>query len=441
MRLEMHLRKWLNNKGDIMVITDIINAVKTGQLDDKLTALYGAEALASQKVRYEEVLLKAKDLLGDKEAHIFSAPGRTEVGGNHTDHQLGRVVAASIDLDVIAVVVPTDDFIVTYHAKGFSVSPVDLHNLEINEAEKNTTESLIRGIAAGFTKKGYKVGGFKAYSESNVLSGGGMSSSAAFEVLIGTIFSHLYNDAMISSEEIAKIGQFSENVYFMKASGLLDQMACSVGSFAAMDFANKENPQVTSIPFNPADYGYDLILTDVKASHADLSDEYSAVPHEMKAVAKLFGKEVLSQISLNELLENTAKIRKEVGDRAFLRAYHFLNETSRAKLQAEALKKNDIKTFLHLVNESGHSSYMYLQNVLIPGDSHNQALAIALALSESVLGDDGACRVHGGGFAGTIQAYVPHAKTSEYIALMESTFGKDCCYKLRIRDCGGICVI
>ena len=437
----MHLRKWLNNKGDTMVITEIINAVKAGQLDEKLTALYGTEALASQKVRYEDVLLKAKDLLGDKDAHIFSAPGRTEVGGNHTDHQLGRVVAASIDLDVIAVVVPTDDSVVTYHAKGFNVSPVDLHNLEIKEAEKNTTEALIRGIAAGFTKKEYKVGGFKAYSESNVLSGGGMSSSAAFEVLIGTIFSHLYNEATISSEEIAKIGQFSENVYFMKASGLLDQMACSVGSFAAIDFANKENPQVTSIPFNPADYGYDLILTDVKASHADLSDEYSAVPYEMKAVAKLFGKEVLSQITLNELLANAAKIRKEVSDRAFLRAYHFLNETGRAKLQAEALKENDIKTFLHLVNESGHSSYMYLQNVLIPGDSQNQALAIALALSESVLGDNGACRVHGGGFAGTIQAYVPHAKTPEYIALMESTFGKDCCYKLRIRDCGGICVI
>ena len=416
----MHLRKWLNNKGDTMVITEIINAVKAGQLDEKLTALYGTEALASQKVRYEDVLLKAKDLLGDKDAHIFSAPGRTEVGGNHTDHQLGRVVAASIDLDVIAVVVPTDDSVVTYHAKGFNVSPVDLHNLEIKEAEKNTTEALIRGIAAGFTKKKYKVGGFKAYSESNVLSGGGMSSSAAFEVLIG------------------KIGQFSENIYFMKASGLLDQMACSVGSFAAIDFANKENPQVTSIPFNPADYGYDLILTDVKASHADLSDEYSAVPYEMKAVAKLFGKEVLSQITLNELLANAAKIRKEVSDRAFLRAYHFLNETGRAKLQAEALKENDIKTFLHLVNESGHSSYMYLQNVLIPGDSQNQALAIALALSESVLGDDGACRVHGGGFAGTIQAYVPHAKTPEYIALMESTFGKDCCYKLRIRYCGCI---
>lgn len=424
-----------------MTISEIIKYINAGKLDDRLSFLYGENAITSQKERYLQVLDRAKKILGDVEAILFSAPGRTEVGGNHTDHQLGAVVAASIDLDVIAVVTKQESNIVEYYADGFDVQPVDLSDLTIHENEKNTTEALIRGIAAGFQKQEYNYGGFKAYAQSNVLSGGGMSSSAAFEVLIGTIFNALYNKYMITSVDIAKIGQFAENQYFMKASGLLDQMACSIGSFAAMDFKNPKNPEVESIPFNPMDYGYQLILTDVKASHSDLSDEYSAIPYEMKSVAKLFGKEVVSELTLDQLAMNVHQIRTELGDRPFLRAYHFLNETHRAKLQAQALKDKDIATFLKLVKESGQSSYMYLQNVLNPTDHQNQALGVALALSQMVLKDDGAYRVHGGGFAGTIQAYVPVKKVQEYIQTMESSFGKDCCFILRIRPCGGVKVI
>lgn len=415
--------------------------ILTGGLDEKLTFLYGMDRLDSQRQRYLSVLKKCEELYGDAEVYLFSAPGRTEVGGNHTDHQLGCVFAASLSLDAVAAVVKNENGIISYHADGFHVSDVDTDDIGIHMEEKNMTESLIRGTVAGFRKNGYETGGFSCYADSEVLPGSGMSSSACFEVLLGTILNCLYNEGRIPSSEIAKIGQYAENVYFMKGCGLLDQMACSIGSFAFMDFANPENPYVEKIAFDPADYGYDLILTDVRASHADLSDEYSKVPAEMKSVAKVLGKEVLGQCTRQEIISGCKKIREACGDRAFLRSYHFIEETERAKAEAEALKEENMKSFLKLVRESGQSSWMYLQNVCIPGDPDHQALAVALALSESLLKEDGAWRVHGGGFAGTIQAFVPEEKTDEYISLMESVFGKDCCYRLSIRNCGGIQII
>ncbi len=424
-----------------MKISALKELVQSGGLDEKLIELYGEEALASQKERYLKVLTKGQELFGDEDACLFSAPGRTEVGGNHTDHQLGRVLAASLNLDVIAVVSLRSDKVVRYASEGFTVEPVDLSDLSIREKEINTTEALIRGTAAGLEKLGYRSGGFDCYAESDVIPGGGMSSSAAFEVLLGTIMSELFNDGKVSAETIAKNGQYAENVYFGKPCGLLDQMACSVGSFAAIDFADKENPVVEKIDFNPADYGYKLILTDVRASHAELSGEYGAVPAEMKCVAKVLGYEVLSETNEAELTANVGKIREACGDRAFLRAYHFVKETERAKLQAEALKNKDIDTFLNLIKESGHSSYMYLQNINVPGAIKDQPVALALALSDSVLAGKGAYRVHGGGFAGTIQAFVPEADTEKYIGTMENAFGKGCCYVLRVRNCGGIRII
>ncbi len=421
-----------------MKISELITFIHEGKLNEQLISLYGEQALSQQSKRYESILESAKEAFGDQEAKIFSAPGRTEVGGNHTDHQLGKVLAASLNLDVVACVIPTDDSIVTYKSKGYSVEPVDVKQLDIQEDEKNSTEALIRGVAAGLTKRGYKAGGFCCYAESDVINGGGMSSSAAFEVLLGTIQNDLYNDGKVSSEDIAKIGQYAENVYFMKASGLLDQMACSVGSFAAMDFKDPENPIVVKVPFDPSDYGYDLIITDVKASHADLSDEYSKVPTEMKAVAKVLGYEVLGQTTLDELLSHVKEIREKCGDRAFLRAYHFLQETKRAQQEADALQNQDIDLFLKFVRESGHSSWMYLQNISVPQTPESQAVAVGLALSEAVIGEDGAYRVHGGGFAGTIQAFVKKETTKQFIAMMESTFGEGCCYILRIRNVGGI---
>lgn len=424
-----------------MKISELIAFIQEGKLNDKLISLYGEQALSEQTKRYESILQSAKDAFGDQEAKIFSAPGRTEVGGNHTDHQLGKVLAASLNLDVVACVIPTNDAIVTYKSKGYSVQPVDVSQLEINESEKNTTEALIRGVASGLNKRGYKAGGFSCYAESDVINGGGMSSSAAFEVLLGTIQNDLYNEGKVSSEDIAKIGQYAENVYFMKASGLLDQMACSVGSFAAMDFKDPENPIVVKVPFDPSDYGYDLIITDVKASHADLSDEYSKVPAEMKAVAKVLGCEVLGQTNMDALLSNVKQIRETCGDRAFLRAYHFLQETKRAQEESDALQKKDIDLFLKLVRESGHSSWMYLQNICVPTTPESQAVAVGLALSEAIIGEDGAYRVHGGGFAGTIQAFVKKETTKQFISMMESTFGEACCYILRIRNVGGIRVV
>lgn len=421
-----------------MKISGLAANLQAGQFDQKLIELYGEEALANEKERYLRVIENAQRLYGDHEGMIFSAPGRTEVGGNHTDHQLGSVLAASLNLDCIAVVIPTEDMIVRYSAKGFEVRPIDMNDLSIHKEEKNSTEALIRGVGAGLAKRGYACGGFKAFAESDVIPGGGMSSSAAFEVLLGTIQNIIYNDGKISAQDVAKIGQFAENEYFMKPSGLLDQMACSVGSFAAIDFADKENPIVERIPFNPADYGYDLVLTDVKASHADLSDEYSLIPLEMKKVAAVLGKEVLGQTSVEEIIAHIAEIRKKCGDRAFLRAFHYANETIRAKAEATALKDKNIQEFLKLVRESGHSSWMYLQNINVPGETVKQPVAVALALSDAVIGEDGAYRVHGGGFAGTIQAFVKKETTQKYIATMESAFGDGCCYTLRIRNCGGI---
>lgn len=421
-----------------MKISGLITSVEEGKLNEKFVSLYGQEALSHQTERYLSVLQKCKDAYGDKEARLFSAPGRTEIGGNHTDHQLGKVLAASLNLDVIACVIPAENNIVTYQSEGYQVKPVDLSDLTIHESEKNTTEALIRGVAAGLQKRGYHAGGFFCFAESDVINGGGMSSSAAFEVLLGTIQNDLYNEGKVSSEDIAKIGQYAENNYFMKASGLLDQMACSVGSFAAMDFKDPENPVVEKVPFDPNDYGYNLIITDVKASHADLSDEYSKVPAEMKSAAKVMGHEVLGECTFEDLFSHVKEIREKCGDRAFLRAYHFLGETERAQQEADALKEKDITRFLKFVRESGHSSWMYLQNISVPSTPESQAVAVGLALSEAIIGEEGAYRVHGGGFAGTIQAFVKKEQTKQFIDMMESTFGKDCCYILRIRNVGGI---
>ncbi len=417
--------------------TELKQWIKDGHLDEKLTFLYGSGNLEAQKERYLSVLEKTLDLFGDSETRLFSAPGRTEVGGNHTDHQLGKVLAASINLDTIAAVVPSTDNVIRLASRGFEIKPVDITDTEIHLEEKNTTESLIRGVAAGLKERGWKAGGFMAYSESDVIAGGGMSSSAAFEVLLGTIQSYLYNDGKVSPEDIAKIGQYAENVYFMKASGLMDQMASSVGSFVAIDFYDKENPVVSKVPFDPEEYGIDLILTDIRADHADLSDEYSAVPNEMKGVARRLGQDVLSRCTIADLLANVAEIRENCGDRAFLRAYHFLNETQRAEDEKNALLNKDIDTFLNLVRESGYSSWMYLQNICVPGSRSEQPVALGLALSDAVLGREGAYRVHGGGFAGTIQAFVPKAKTEAYIKTLEAAFGEGCCYILRIRGVGG----
>lgn len=420
-----------------MRISELKKAVAADGFREQMLMLYGAARYEEQKIRYQRILDRASELFGDAEANLFSAPGRTEVGGNHTDHQLGRVLAASIDLDVAAVAVKTDDSFITYESDSFHVRPVDISDISVQAAEKNTTESLIRGIAGGYIRKGLKAGGFKCYAESDVLPGSGMSSSAAFEILIAEILNVFYNGGQVSPVLQAQVGQYAENVYFGKASGLMDQMACSVGGFITIDFADKENPEVRKVPFDFDASGYDLILTDCRQSHADLSDEYSLIPSEMLQVARFFNKEVLSQITIDDLMDHAAEVRRACPDRAFMRAYHFLKETERVKDEVKCLEDNDMKGFLQKVTESGNSSYMYLQNVYPPADSSHQSLAVGLAISEELLAGRGAWRVHGGGFAGTIQAFVPADLAEAYVGKMEDVFGNGSCYVLRIRSAGG----
>lgn len=406
--------------------------------DEKLEMLYGNDAVPAQKARYEKAAAEFEKLFGSQEGvKIFSAPGRTEVGGNHTDHNRGCVLAASVDLDAIAFVVPTEDNVIEIKSEGFEISPVDISDTAARESEFGTSEGLIRGVAAGFVNEGYKVCGFKAYTTSSVLSGSGLSSSAAFEVLVGTILSHLCNDGSISSIKIAQIAQYAENVYFGKPCGLMDQMASSVGGFITIDFADTKDPKVDKVSVDFSKYGYSLFIVDTKGSHADLTPDYAAIPAEMKSVAKYFGKSELRDITKEQLWENIAEVRKACGDRAVSRALHFFDESDRAVKEFEALKNDDIAEFFRLVNASGDSSYKFLQNVFPLKNPEQQAVVLGLYTAESVLEGEGASRVHGGGFAGTIQAFVPNEKSAEFTEKMEQLFGKGSVYKLYIRPVGG----
>ena len=400
------------------------------------------EASALQPVRYAKAVESFnKAFEGTEPCAFFSAPGRTEIGGNHTDHQHGEVLAASINKDAIAVVSPRDDEKVNVFAEGFGMTNIDLTDLSLREDEKGTTPALIRGVLAGLKDNGFILGGFDAYITSDVLIGAGLSSSAAFETLIGTIVSGLYNDMNIDPVTIAKIGQFAENKYFGKPCGLMDQMACSVGNLVHIDFEDTDNPVVDKVDFDFSKTDYVLCITDTKGSHADLTNEYAAVPLEMKKIASLLGYDVLRPVSFEDLIENIDMLREKTGDRAVLRAIHFVNETLRAQDEAEALKAGDLKEFLSLVKQSGDSSFKYLQNVYTNSDVTAQNVSLALAISDTVLTPDEVSRVHGGGFAGTIQAFVKKGNAKRYKKYMDKVFGDGSCEILAVRKYGGIRVI
>ncbi len=412
--------------------------ISDGGLDEKLALLYGRDQLSAQKARYTEAIDAFTALYGDREdLSLFSAPGRTEIAGNHTDHNHGRVVAASVDMDVIAVVSPTDNGVIRIQSKGYPQDTVSLSDLEIKPEEENKAIALIRGTAARFAQKGHRTGGFDAYTTSNVLKGSGLSSSAAFEVLVGTILSHLYNDAAVSPVEIAKYAQYAENVYFGKPSGLMDQMASSVGSVITIDFADTENPVIEKIDFDMAAMGCALCIVDVGGNHADLTHEYAAIPAEMKAVAGFFGRDVLRGVSYRDLMANAPLLRAQFGDRAFLRAIHFVKENERVGAIVHALKDKDYPRFLQLVTESGDSSYRYLQNVYAASDPKEQSMAVALEMAEDLLNGRGAYRVHGGGFGGTTQNFVPLDLLDQFRTGIESVFGAGSCHVLSIRPLGG----
>lgn len=426
----------------VMNSTELKNRIHSGEFDSKLLDIYGEEKqLEYQRKRYNDAINKFEKFYGDGDISVFSAPGRTEIGGNHTDHQHGEVLAASINLDAIGIVKKTDDRVVRVTSDGYPEVVVDLTDISIKEEEKGTTLALVKGVLAGFAEHELKIGGFCAYVTSDVLIGAGLSSSAAFETLIGTILSGLYNDMTVSPILIARIGQYAENVYFGKPCGLMDQMASSVGNLVHIDFKNPKEPVVEKVDCDMEKFGYSLCITDTKGSHADLTHEYAAVPAEMKAVAGFFDKEVLRDVSAGDILANIGDIREKEGDRAVLRALHFVNENKRVKKEVAALKNDDISEFLKSVKESGDSSYKYLQNVYSNSDVEHQNVSLALAVSEMFLGEDGVCRVHGGGFAGTIQAFVKNEMAEEYQKCMDGVFGVGACSALKIRKYGGIQIV
>ena len=378
------------------------------------------------------------DCFGMAPERYFSAPGRTEIGGNHTDHQRGRVLAAAVNLDTNAAVRVNGSNLIRIQSKGYPMCQVDIRELTPVDAEINSTPALVRGVAARFAQLGCEVKGFDAYCESTVLPGSGLSSSAAYEVLIGTIINHLFFDGKVSQPEVAMIGQYAENVFFGKPCGLMDQMASAVGNLVNIDFFDKENPVIHPVSFDFASCGHALCIIVSGADHADLTDEYAAIPGEIKAVAAHFGKEVLTQIPESDFYAAIPELRKACGDRAVMRCIHFYQENERVPKQVAALENGDFDTFLRLIKESGYSSWMYLQNVIPAGYKLHQDVAVSLALCEHYLQGKGAFRVHGGGFAGTVQAFVPFEILDSFRAGMDAALGEGACQVLSIRPQGGV---
>lgn len=370
--------------------------------------------------------------------YVFSAPGRTEICGNHTDHQHGCVLAAAVDLETVATVQVNESNLIEIQSEGYPLVTVDLNDLAVREDEKNSTAALIRGVASAFVQRGAKLSGFRAEVRSTVLPGSGLSSSAAFEVLIGTILNELFFEKKLTAIEIAQIGQYAENVYFGKPCGLMDQMASSVGGMVYIDFEDPENPKVQKIDVDLATFGYGLCIIDTGADHADLTDEYAAIPGELAQLCQCFGKKYLREIPKAEFVQKISEIRGKVTDRAILRAFHIYRENDRVRQLVEALRWDDIEAFLDLIKESGRSSWMYLQNITPAGAVQHQEVAVALALCETYLKGQGAFRVHGGGFAGTVQAFVPLDMLDSFKASIEEVLGENSCHVLNIRQQGGI---
>lgn len=433
----------MKGRGNRMEETKVLlGEIETGQHDERLKAIYVDETMVPyQKERFQKGICKFEELYGAGEVEVYSAPGRSEVGGNHTDHQHGEVLAASINLDAIAVVRKMQNNVIELLSEGYEKICVDLSDLEKKEEEEGTSIGIIRGMIYGLKKNGHKIGGFQAYVTSDVLNGAGMSSSAAFETLVGTIISGLYNGMEISPVEIAQVAQYAENVFFGKPCGLMDQMACSVGGLIHIDFADPKNPMVEKVEVDFDVYHHSLCITDTKGSHADLTDDYALIPQEMKKVASFFGKEFLREVDEKEFYKNIAKLQKECGDRAVLRSLHFFEEDKRVEQEVSALKNGDFKGFLQTVKASGNSSFNYLQNVYTNKDVQNQGVSIGLAVSESILKEHGVSRVHGGGFAGTIQAFVEDSFVETYREVLDSVFGEGACHVLKVRPFGGIKVM
>ena len=427
-----------------MKLCELKALVSEGRLDADFAAKCGItpEMMAHHRERVigaAEEFGRLFDPNGERDVHLFSVGGRSEISGNHTDHNHGRVIAASINLDIIAIAAVRDDGVVTIKSEGFPEDVVAPEAAEApDESKFFTSASIIAGMERALLDAGYKVGGYDAYTTSNVLKGSGLSSSAAFEVMVGNIFSHLYNDGRVDNVEIAKMSQFAENKFFGKPCGLMDQTACAVGGFITIDFADPAEPIIHQVPFDFRRSGYHLCIVDTGGNHADLTPEYAAVPAEMKAVAASLGVAFLRETDWQTLRKALPSLRKQHGDRAVLRAMHFLKENDRVAAQVAALENGEFPRFLELILASGHSSFEYLQNVYPCSLPNEQGLSLALCLAQSLLEGKGAWRVHGGGFAGTTQNFVPDALLEEFRREMEAVFGEGSCHVLNIRPCGGV---
>lgn len=418
---------------------ELKNRISSGELNEAFTMLYGADALELQKARYSEAIDEFTEFFGTSQnLELFSAPGRTEIGGNHTDHNKGKVLAGSVNLDVIAVASGNDSGVIRIKSKGFGMDTIELSDLSVHNEELGRSAALIRGVAAKMKAEGYEIGGFDAYTTSNVLKGSGISSSAAFEILICTILSEMYNGGAVNPVDQAKYSQYAENVYFGKPCGLMDQMASSVGGIIAIDFKDVQAPVIDKVNFDFTKTGYALCIVDTGGNHADLTGDYAAIPTEMMGTAKLLGCSVLRETTEDELMKNAALIREKLGDRALLRAIHYFAENKRVDAEVEALNNDDFPSFLETVIQSGESSYKYLQNVYANIAPNEQGISLALCLAEGLLKGRGAWRVHGGGFAGTTQNFVPLDMLDTFKTTMEAVFGEGRCHVLFIRPVGGV---
>lgn len=421
-----------------MLVKNTINSIQLGEFDTCLSKMYCSNDVQTFKNRFISLLENFGETFGfDRDVELFSAPGRTEICGNHTDHQLGHVMAGSVNLDIIAIASKNLEGITRVKSEGYPMDTIKVSEIQPLENEKNTSASLIRGINEYFIKKGFNVGGFDCYTTSNVLKGSGLSSSAGFEVLLANIVNDFYADGSINAEEIAMIGQYAENKFFGKPCGLMDQMASSVGGIVEIDFYNKENPIVKTVNFDFSKTGYSLCIIDSGADHSNLTSEYADITKDMKSVSNAMGVEYLSRVNEKEFYNSIQMLRKSCTDRALLRAIHFFNDDKRVSKEVKSLQEDNLQEFFDLIKISGQSSYMYLQNVY-PTGSTNQAVALVLALCEKYLDGKGAYRVHGGGFAGTVQAFVPNDMVQEFKYNIEKSIGENMCHILNIRPVGGL---
>ena len=421
---------------------EMIGRLLSEKVQDQLRYLYGSdkEIVEKQTKRYADLLLRHMALFGERsDVQLISAPGRTEIGGNHTDHNNGRVLAASVNLDALCAASSRDDLKVCFHSEGYDPIEMDLTDLSVHPEETGTTKGLIRGVAYGMKQAGYRIGGFDAAVTSTVAGGSGLSSSAALEVMLTGVLDSLYNEFKMPYVLRAQISKQAENIYFGKPSGLLDQMASAAGGLVTVDFRDTDRPEVEAISYDFAKKGYSLVVVATGGSHANLTDHYAAIPAEMKSVAQCFGQPVLRGLTVEQMTEKIGELRSKVSDRALLRAFHFIQEDERVPEQVAALKEDRIRDFLKLIIDSGRSSYMYLQNIY--ADPADQSLSLALCLAENMMQGCGAWRIHGGGFAGTTLNFVPQDLTEKFVNVMEQAFGEGACSVLNIRPVGAARVV